>query len=136
MIENQEFPNQESLSKFHQDVLWWKLNIQFAETEILFVQRLLSSSAFEKQIPNLFERLEKFKHQIQTETRALENLKKDVYNHDSHMQNMAECEDLFCDATYLKHHDMLKMHFEQVFKNFGHLKTKIFNFTGSILKNK
>jgi hypothetical protein len=134
-MKNQEFSNEESLSKFHQDVLWWKLNIQFAETEILFVNRLLNSSAFKQNIPNIFERLEQFKHHIKTETRALKNLKQDVNNHNSKMQNMAECEDLFCDAVYLKNHDMLKIHFEQFSKCFGELKSKIFNYTGPILKN-
>ncbi|MDB9720429.1 hypothetical protein OAA67_00980 [Winogradskyella sp.] len=134
-MENLEFPNEESLSKFHQDVLWWKLNIQFVETEILFINRLINSAAFEQDIPNLFEQLDKFKHQIKTETRALENLKEDVNNHDGKMQNMAECEDLFCDAVYLKNHDTLKIHFERFFKSFGELKSKIFNYTGSILKN-
>jgi hypothetical protein len=135
-MENQGFSNEATLSNFHQDVLWWKLNIQFIETEIHLINRLLSSSAFEQQVPNLFERLEKFKHQIRTETRALENLKEDVNNHNSKMQNIAECEDPFCDAMYLKNHDKLKMHFEQFSKNFGKLKSKIFNYTGSILKNK
>ena len=80
--------------------MWWKLNIQFAETELLFVNRLLNSSAFEQHIPNLIERLKKFKQ------------KEDVNNHYSKMQNRAECENLFCDAVYLKNHDILEIHFE------------------------
>ena len=134
-MENQEFSNEELISILHKDVVCWKLNLEFAETKILFINRLLNSSAFKQQIPNLFERLEQFKLQIRTETSALENLKEDVNNYESKIQNLAECEHLFCDADYLKNLDILKTQFEQFSKTLGDLSSKIFNYTGAILKN-
>jgi hypothetical protein len=134
-MKNNGVPNEESLSKFHQDVLWWQMHIEFAQTEIQFIYKLLNSSAFE-QHHNLFERLELFKNQIKTETKALENLKEDVNRHNNKMKGMAECEDLFCDTMYLENHDLLQDHFESFSKSFGQLKSKIFNYTGSILKHK
>ena len=127
--------HEDSLLKFHQDVLWWKSIIEFTETEISFINRLLNSDAFEANHPNIFEKLHKFKHQIKTETRELKNIKEVIDGHENKMRGMIECEDLSCDTAYLENHESLKAHFKKFFKNFSEYKSRVFNYTGSILKN-
>ncbi len=127
---------EEALLKFHHDILWWKSIIEYTETEISFTNRLLNSNAFEPNNLNLFENLQKFKHQIQTETRQLNNLKIEIEGHRQKMEGMIECDDLSCDVSYLKNHELMKNKFEVFFKNFSEHMSKIFNYTGSILKTK
>jgi hypothetical protein len=134
-MDNLDNTTEESLLKFHRDVLWWKSIIEFTETEVSFINRLLNSNAFDANHPNIFEKLDKFKHQIKTETRELKNLKEIIESHDNKMRGMIECDDLSCDAVYLENHESLKIHFEKFLKSFFEYKSKVFNYTGSILKS-
>ncbi|MGB8704241.1 MAG: hypothetical protein WCD31_04365 [Gillisia sp.] len=128
--------NTEELLKFHKDLLWWTYMIDFAETEIIFIHKLLNSAAFESKNPNLFEKLQIFKDQIQKETGELGNLKVEIQEHRKKMEGMIECDDLSCDTLYLKNHELMKKKFEIFFKNFSEYMSKILNYTGSILKTK
>jgi len=127
--------HEDSLLKFHRDVLWWKSIIEFTETEISFINRLLNSNAFDVKHPDIPENLHKFKHQIKTETRELNNIKEIIEGHDNKMIGMIDCDNLSCDAAYLENHESLKNHFEKFFKNYSEYKSRVFNYTGSMLKN-
>jgi len=127
--------HEDSLLKFHRDVLWWKSIIEFTETEISFINRLLNSNAFDVKHPNIPENLHKFKHLIKTETRELNNIKEIIEGHDNKMIGMIDCDNLSCDAAYLENHESLKNHFEKFFKNYSEYKSRVFNYTGSMLKN-
>ena len=134
-MDNLDNTAEEYLLKFHRDVIWWKTIIEFTETEVSFINRLLNSNVFDVNHPNIFENLKKFKHQIKTLTRELNNIKEIIEGHDNKMRGMIECDDLSCDAAYLENHESLKMVFEKFFKNFSEYKSRVFNYTGSMLKN-
>lgn len=124
---------EELLKAFHQDAQWWKSIIGFIETDTQFIDRLLNSNAFKENTPNLFERLQQFKHEIATKTRETKNFKKEIENYEDKLKGILECEDISCDTYYLENHKDLKGRFEKFYENFNNYKTSVFNYTGSIL---
>ncbi len=132
-MNNSDNTTENALQKCHRDVLWWKSMVEFIETEITFINRLLNSNTFETTHANAFETLDTFKHQIKTETRALKNLKEIIDGHENKMRGMLECDDLSCDAVYLSNHESLKIHFEKFLKHFFEYKLKVYNYIGRVL---
>lgn len=133
-MNNSDNTPEDTLLKCHRDVLWWKSMVEYTETEIIFINKLLNSNAFETTHDTVFEIINTFKNQIKTETKALKNLKEIIDGHDIKMRGMMECDDLSCDAVYLSNHESLKVHFEKFLKDFFEYKLKIYNYIGSILK--
>ncbi len=123
---------EEILTEFHRDTLSWKSIIGFKENEILFLNRLLNSKAF-KETPNLYERLEKFKHELKTRTREVKNLKKDIEEYEAKLKGILECDDISCDTYYLENHQQFRDDFDQFYTDFNLFKSKVFNLTGSVL---
>jgi hypothetical protein len=134
-MDSLDYTHEEALLKFHRDVLWWKSIIKYTETEILFINRLLNSKVFNVKQPNIFENLQKFKHQLKIETRLLNELKEIIEGHDNKMRGMIDCDDLSCDEAYLENHESLRIKFEKFFKIYSEYKSKIYNYTGSLLKH-
>ncbi len=125
--------NKDVLLRLNNEVLWWKAQIGFVETDILFINRLLNSNAFDDN-PNLFENLQKFGHQIKIEMRQLNNIKLEIDSYQNKLEGLKECDDLSCDATYVKNQELMKNNFEMFLKNFSDFKLKVFNYTGCILR--
>jgi hypothetical protein len=123
---------EELLKAFHHDAQWWKSAIAYLENEIHFINRLLNSNAFKENTPNLFERLQQFKHELATKTRETHNLKKEIEQYDDTLKGILECDDISCDTYYLENHKDLKERFETLYENFNDYKTKVFEYTGSI----
>lgn len=127
---------EELLQALHHDAKWWKSLIGYIETEIQFIDRLLKANVYKENVPNLFERLQEFKHEIKTKTRETENLKKELTEYEGKLRGILECQDLSCDTYYLENHKALKERFEQFYMDINAYKTKVFNFTGSKLSAK
>lgn len=103
------------------------------ENEIQFINRLLNCNAYKENTPNLFERLQQFKHEIATKTREVTNFKKEITEYEDKLKGILECQDISCETYYLDNHKSLKDRFEEFFIGFNEYKTKVFNYTGSIL---
>lgn len=128
-----ENTQEELLREFHRDTLRWKSMIGYKENEIIFIKRLLNSNAFKETTPNLFEKLQHFKHEIETKTREVKNLKKEINAYEDKLNGILECQDIACDTYYLENHKDLKNRFEEFYTDFNEYKTKVFNYTGRIL---
>lgn len=53
---------EELLQVLYHDAKWWKTLIEYIETEIQFVDRLLKANVYKENTPYLFERLQEFTH--------------------------------------------------------------------------
>lgn len=127
---------EELLAAFHHDAEWWKLTVGYIQNEIEFINRLLSAHAYKENIPNLFEHLQKFKHEMDTKTRETLNLKKELWDYEDKLRGILECEDISCDTFYLENHITLTARFEKFYIGFNDYKTNVFNYLGAILVSK
>ncbi|GGX18809.1 hypothetical protein [Aquimarina muelleri] len=127
--------SEKELKDFHLDILDWKSSIQFIETEIQFVKQLLNSYVFEPNTPNLFEKLQEFKDQMEDVENEIQAIHLGIRKHENELGGMLECDTISCDTVYYKEHDRLSNLFNDFYKKFRQLKLKTFSYAGGILKN-
>jgi hypothetical protein len=130
---SQENTQEEELRKFHHETLQWKSMIGYIEKEIVFIKRLLNAKVFKKTTPSIFEKLQHFMHEVKTKIREVKNLKKEINEYEDKLVGILECQDIACDTYYLENHKDLKERFEEFYTDFNEYKTKVFNYTGSLL---
>lgn len=128
--------SEKELKTIHIDTLEWKSNLQFIENEIQFINQLLNSYVFEPTTPNLFERLQEYKKQIVDTEEEILKMKEGIRKHENQLGGMLECDTISCDNSYYQEHELMKMSYDQLFKNFRKLKSEIFGYAGGILKQR
>ncbi|MFD0863836.1 hypothetical protein ACFQ1M_16590 [Sungkyunkwania multivorans] len=122
------------IEELHRDSLNWISELDFIKDEIRFFKKLLRSYSFEPTTPNLFEKLQLFRQQMQEVlNRNMEDLDL-VRKHENHLSGMQECDQLECDQAYLLEHDRLGEEIVGHLKKFKKLKKNIFEYTEGILK--
>ena len=124
---------EELLTAFHHDAQWWKLTLGYIESETQFIDHLLNAQIYKENTPNLFERLQKFKHEIKTRVMETKNLKKEIAEYEDKLQGILECQDISCDTFYLENHKELKDRFEEFYNGLNDYKTRVFNYIGGML---
>ncbi|MGB5481393.1 MAG: hypothetical protein WBM91_09960 [Eudoraea sp.] len=124
---------EELLTAFHHDAQWWKLTLGYIETETRFIDQLLNAQIYKENTPNLFERLQKFKHEIKTRVKETKNLKKEIAEYEDKLQGILECQDISCDTFYLENHKELKDRYEEFYTGLNDTKTRVFNYIGGML---
>ena len=125
---------QEILMEFHFDAMLWKSMIGYMENEIQFINRLLNSQAFKETTPNLFERLQEIKHEMKTKTGKVKSFNKEIDKYEIELKGILECQDISRDTFSVESHKSLKNRFEEFYTEFNEYKTKVFDFTGGILR--
>ncbi|WP_298541391.1 hypothetical protein [uncultured Aquimarina sp.] len=123
------------LRDIHFDTLESKSSLQFIDDEVLFINQLLHSYVFEPTTPNLFERLQEFKQEINNVKKEIEELNEEIRKHESELGGMLECDTISCDHYYYEEHKSLKNRFNAFYRNFRKLKSEVFSYAGGILKN-
>ena len=124
---------EELLTAFHHDAQWWKLILGYIETETRFIEQLLNAHIYKENTPNLFERLQKFRQEIETRVKETKNLKKEIAEYEDKLQGILECQDISCDTFYLENHKELKDRFEEFYTGINDYKTRVFNYIGGML---
>ena len=124
------------LEDLHWQIQQWKSNFQFMEDEILFINQLLDSYAFQPNTPNLFERIQDFKHRIKKITKANQEVHSSIVNHENNLGGILERADAKFDSSYYQKQDKLQAEVNFCLDNFRQLKSEIFNYAGGILKNR
>lgn len=124
---------EELLTAFHHDAQWWKLTLGYIETEIRFIDQLLNAQIYKENTPNLFERLQKFNHEIDTIVRETKNLKKEIADYEDKLHRFLERQDIFSDTNFLQNHRELKDRYEEFYSGLNDYKTRVFNYIGGML---
>ncbi|MER3374602.1 MAG: hypothetical protein RIM83_08185 [Allomuricauda sp.] len=132
MRKKQEDSFEEMLSDFHFDIKRWKSLIGHMENEIVFLDRLLSSDAFDTLMTRTMrEQHNLFKKRIGTKRDLLADLKSEVGEHHGHLLGMGK--DANGDAVFGEHHRSLKNRFEKFCKEFNEFRARVLLQTGSVL---
>jgi len=124
------------VEELHWEMQNWKSNFQFMDNEIMFIIHLLDPYAFQPNTPNLFERLQNYKTNIERITAVKEEVRKNISIHENTMSGMLGCSDTDYDLEYYRKHDKLKAEVVDCLGNFKNLKFEIFNYAGLILKKR
>ncbi len=128
--------SEKELKEIHLDALEWKSSLYFIEGEVQFINQLLNSYVFEPTTPNLFERLQEFKEQITKVEKEIQLVHQNIRKHESELGGMLDCDTISCDHAYYHEHELLKNSFNEFYKKFRELKSKVFGYAGGILKTK
>jgi FtsZ-binding cell division protein ZapB len=123
----------ELLTAFLHDAQWWKSALGYIETETRFIDQLLNAHIYKENTPNLFERLQKFKHEIETIGRETKNLKKEIAEYEDRLQGFLKRQDISSDTDYLEKLMELKDHFEEFYTGLNDYKSRVFNYIGGML---
>ena len=129
----QEQASEESWVRFHSAALLWKSLFGYMENELQFIKKLLNARAFKASTPNLFERLEHFKNEIDSKTRELTSLELEVKRYEIYLKGILECEDISCDTFYRENHEALENRVNEFQTAFDEYKNQVFNYTGGVL---
>tara|TARA_R110000868_G_scaffold126481_6_gene333593 strand:+ start:10453 stop:10881 length:429 start_codon:yes stop_codon:yes gene_type:complete len=124
------------LEDLHWQIQQWKSNLRFMDDEIIFINRLLDSYAFQPNTPNLFERIQDFKTRLKHVTTEKKEVLKQISKHENDLGGMLECTDIQCDLGYYRKQDKLQAEVDLCLENFRQLKSEIFNYAGGILKSR
>lgn len=127
---------EKKVEELHWEIQQWKSQLQFMDDEILFIDRLLNSYAFQPNTPNLFERLQDFKLRLEDAKKCSIDLKKPISKHENTLGGMLECTDSICDLDYYRKHKTLQIKVDESLSDFQQLKSEIFNYAGGILKKR
>ncbi|SHJ86624.1 hypothetical protein [Maribacter aquivivus] len=123
----------EKLKELHWKIQQWKIQFQVIDDEILFLERLLNSSAFKSNTPNLFERLEGYKTKIEELKYNIKTIRNSISVHENSLGEMFDVPENNNNQYYYQAHNQLKSNMSDCFKKFQILKCEIFNYTGTIL---
>lgn len=124
------------VEELYKETRQWKSGLFFIQDEIIFIDRLLNSYVFEPNTPNLFERLQNYRHRLQKIKSNKARIEKLIGKHENNMGGMLECIDKLCDEQYYKKHHKLKAEVANCRETFHELKSDIFNYAGGVLKKR
>ena len=128
---------EKKIQDLHFELQQWQSNIDFIQDEIQFMDKLLHSYVFEPRTPNLFERLEQFKKGLLVSKENQESLKVEIINHENEIGGIMECSSLsILDSEYCKKHEALKEKILRYFEDYHKLKSAVYAYAGSILKQR
>ncbi|MFH6602720.1 hypothetical protein ACEZ3G_04475 [Maribacter algicola] len=114
----------------------WKSTLELVRDEILFIDRLLNSYAFEPDTPNLFERLQDYKQRLKIAKSKKTEVTWQISEHENNLGGMMECKNETCDLVFYEKHNILRAKVVEYVEGFQNLKGEIFNYAGGILKKR
>lgn len=124
-MENNDF------GKMHGDALYWKTILAFYQKDLGFAEKLLDAKHFKSDTPNLFERLQEIKNDINDLKKMIAEFSDEVQEHENEMNGLVECDTVSCDSIYQHRHLEMENHFKEKSKHFQIKKSEIFDYLGS-----
>jgi hypothetical protein len=127
---------EEQLAQLHWRIQQWKSHLQFMEDEILFITRLLQSSAFKTNTPNLFERIQNYGTRIESLNLRSQEIKTAISIHENDLGGDWDRTTPTLGSDDNKRSDKLQAEVDKCLEHFQNLKSEIFNYAGGILKTR
>lgn len=122
----------QKVEDLHREIMQWKSHLNVMKEEMSFLDLLLTSAVFQRNTPNLFERLLEYKERL----KKVRIIREIVQEHISMYEiNLLEGLDAPSPGNlgYAANHPTLKAQLEHCLGDFQDLKLEIFNYTGGIL---
>ena len=126
--------NEEEIVRLLKENDTWKNQLSYAAEEIHFLEKFLAADIFQKNILNLYEKLQVFSAQLENFRVDNLDLIRDVHNNRNDIEGMRECEDIGCEIFYHDEHVKLVNRVEAFLDQFRNFKLHVFSFTSGLLK--
>ncbi|MFD0976933.1 hypothetical protein [Salinimicrobium gaetbulicola] len=126
--------NEKEIAELIKENLVWKEDLSYAGEEINFLSKFLEADVFQKNILNLYEKIQIFCSQLDSFRTQNLDLSMEVHNNKYDIQGMLECEDISCEIFYHDEHLKLGMRIMEFIKNFKEFKLEVFSYTSGLLK--
>ncbi len=111
----------------------WISELEFIDIEVSFIKHLIKSYPIKSKIPNLFENLQLFIHELDTIEREKNNLNDNIHQYTNQLNDMVECDKLSCDNFYVIAYEKLAKELFNYVQAYKKLKIQIFEYLNDIL---
>ena len=126
--------NEKEIDRLLKEYSRWKERLAYFSEEINFLNQYLGADIFQKNILNLYERLQIFYDELQNFKRENLELVRELHNHRYDIEGILECEDISCEVFYHKQHLKLEQRILDFAQKFRKFKLEIFSFTAHYLR--
>ncbi len=131
-IRNRYGAGEENTEQLQQETEKWIDRLYYSAEILRFFSKFLKAPIFKIE-HQVFEKLEKFKIQLEETRLELHELNTLVYNHRSDLEGMRECDDVSCDVFYQEQHEELQKKVVAFLKYFRQFQLDILNYTENLL---
>ncbi|MCY2686692.1 hypothetical protein [Salinimicrobium sp. TH3] len=126
--------NEKDIDRLLKENSRWKERLAYFNEEINFLNLYLGADIFQKNILNLYERLQLFYDALQNFKQEILELTREVHNHRYDIEGILECEDISCEVFYHDEHLKLEQRILDFAQKFREFKMEIFSYTGRLLR--
>lgn len=126
--------NEKEIAALIKENMAWKEDLSYTGEEINFISKFLEGDVFQKNILNLYEKIQIFSSQLDVLRTQNLDLAMEVHNNQYDIEGMLECEDISCEIFYHDEHLKLGMRIMEFMKNFKKFKLEVFSYTSGLLK--
>lgn len=126
--------NEKEIDKLLKENRNWKETLSYISEELHFLHLYLNADVFQKNVRQLYEKLEQYYHELENLRIENRDFIKEVHNHRYDIEGILECEDISCEVFYHDEHIKLGKRINEFSERFKKLKLEIFSFTGNHLR--
>ena len=135
-MEKKAVPLLMGIEGLHWESRRWISELDFSLDEFRFFSNLIKSYVFVPDTPDLFERLERYQHELENMEKKCKALKKQVQEHESQLCGLLELDNHTLDDAYRDKHRYLREDMDQYTAQIQKLKLNLFNYGQVILKKR
>lgn len=126
--------NEKEIERLLKENSRWKERLSYFNEEISFLNQYLGADIFQRNVLNLYERLQLFYDELQSFRQENLELIREVHNHRYDIEGILECEDISCEVFYHQEHLKLEQRILDFAQKFRKFKLEVFSYTGSHLR--
>ncbi|MFT5848180.1 MAG: hypothetical protein ACJARX_001383 [Psychroserpens sp.] len=130
-----EYNSNKAIDELLYNTSQFKQKLMKLDEELRFCKFLIEARIFKPRVMNLFETLMIFDKKIDLHTIRIENLLLELKSHSNKITNKIECNDLECDMFFIKTQDKLERKSHNFITDVENLKSQIFQYLKSTIKN-
>jgi hypothetical protein len=130
-----EYNSNKAIDELLYNTSQFKQKLMKLDEELRFCKFLIEARIFKPRVMNLFETLMIFDKKIDLHTIRIENLLLELKSHSIKITNKIECNDLECDMFFIKTQDKLERKSHNFITDVENLKSQIFQYLKSTIKN-
>ncbi len=135
MVRDDNTANHPNLNEeLHWEIQDWKSQFQAMDNDVILLEQVLISGAYQSNTLNLFERLQNFKSRLKAFKMRKDELRNTISQHESHLGDMEIYDKGSFEDSYYRKHDKLKTSVEYKLYQFQQLKLEILNYTEGLPK--
>ncbi len=126
--------NEEEIAQLLKENESWKRQLSYAAEEVHFLEKFLAADIFQKNVLNVYEKIQLYSTQLENFRADNLDLIRDVHNNHYDIEGMRECEDIGCEIFYHEEHLKLINRVVEFLEQFKKFKLEVFSVTAGLLR--